>query len=174
MRLFLLSCLFLQNHPDTAHPIITEQSGTVVKIVDGDTFDLLTAGKKTVRVRMYGIDCPERKQDFYQAAKNALAGYIFQKNVLIKITGHDRNGRRIAMVFCNKQNINLAMIKNGFAWHFSKYSADINFAQAEKQARRAKAGLWKKPGAIAPWEFRKRKQEIIKTNQQSAAVTTIP
>ncbi|WP_276503899.1 thermonuclease family protein [Terrimonas pollutisoli] len=160
MKLFLLSCLFFLASPEINNKEATDQAGTVIKIVDGDTFDLLTADQATLRVRMYGIDCPEKKQDFYQSAKNALAAYIFKKNVQLKITGHDRNRRTIAMVYCNGQNINLAMIKNGFAWHFSKYSSDINFAQAESQARKAKAGLWKKPGPIAPWEFRKQRQQV--------------
>ena len=160
MKLFLLGCLFLLTYPAINNKETAEQTGTVVKIVDGDTFDLLTKDKRTLRIRMYGIDCPEKKQDFYQSAKNALAGYIFKKNVRLKITGHDRNRRTIAMVYCNGQNINLAMIKNGFAWHFIKYSSDANFAKAEKQARMAKAGLWKKPGAVAPWEFRKQKRQV--------------
>lgn len=159
MKLLLLTCLFFLNNYGSNN-ITVEQSGTVVKIVDGDTFDLLTKDKTTLRVRMYGIDCPEKKQDFYQSAKNALAAYIFKKNVQLKITGHDRNRRVIARVYCNGQNINLAMIKNGFAWHFSKYSSDSNFAQAESQARVAKLGLWKKPAPVAPWEFRKQRKQV--------------
>ena len=159
MKLFLLGCLFFLGYTETNNKEIPEQQGTVIKIVDGDTFDLLTKDKRTLRVRMYGIDCPEKKQDFYQSAKNALAGYIFKKNVQLKITGYDRNKRTIAMVYSNRQNINLAMIKNGFAWHFSRYSSDSNFAQAESQARKAKAGLWKKPDPVAPWVFRKYRQK---------------
>jgi endonuclease YncB( thermonuclease family) len=160
MKLLLLGFLFLMGYPVMDNKETIAQAGTVVKIVDGDTFDLLTKDKRTLRVRMYGIDCPEKKQDFYQSAKNALAGYIFKKSVQLKIAGYDRNKRTIAMVYCNHQNINLAMIKNGFAWHFSKYSSDSNFAQAESQARKAKAGLWKRPNPVAPWEFRKRRQEL--------------
>lgn len=160
MKSFLLGCLFLLAYPDADSKRTAEQTGTVIRIVDGDTFDLLTTDKKVMRIRMYGIDCPERKQDFYQAAKNALSRYIFKKEILVKITGYDRNRRSIAIIYCNGQNINLVMIKNGFAWHFSKYLPDINFAQAEKQARMAKAGLWKNPGPVAPWEFRKRRQHV--------------
>lgn len=173
MKLFLFGCLFFLGYTDNKD--IAEQHGTVIKIVDGDTFDLLTKDKKTLRVRMYGIDCPEKKQDFYQSAKQALASYIFKKNVQLKITGYDRNRRAIAVVYCNGQNINLAMIKNGFAWHFSKYSSDTNFARAQKQARKAKAGLWKKSGPIAPWEFRKRRQEFSqKVIQRFPDMSTIP
>jgi micrococcal nuclease len=135
----------------------TGQTGSVIKIIDGDTFDLLTKNKKTIRVRMNGIDCPERKQDFYKVAKDALAEYIFNKEVRLVTTGRDRNKRTIAVVYCKKENINLAMIKNGYAWHYKKYSADTSFAKAEMRARIEKKGLWKMNKPVAPWEFRKNK-----------------
>lgn len=133
---------------------VRHNTGTVIKIVDGDTFDMLTSEKKTIRIRMNGIDCPERKQDFYQAAKDALGRMIFKKKVEIIVTGRDRNRRVIATVFCNGQDINLAMVQNGYAWHYKKYSADSSLARAEIQARKKKTGLWAKPDPIAPWSFR--------------------
>lgn len=88
---------------------------------------------------MNGIDCPERNQDFYKVSKNALADYIFRKDVRLVTTGRDRNKRAIAIVFCNGENINLvppqAGIRNGFAWQYKKYSTDTNFEKAEMQAR---------------------------------------
>lgn len=158
MKLFITALLFLFLHtsPSPITTISVKQTGRAVKIIDGDTFDLLTKEKKILRIRLYGIDCPERKQDFYQSAKKALAGYIFNKEVEVSITGRDRNRRMIGMVFCNAQNINLAMIKDGYAWHYKKYSADTAFAKAEKQARAERKGLWSKSNAIAPWEFRKK------------------
>jgi len=133
-----------------------EHTGKVIKIVDGDTFDMLTKEKTSVRVRMNGIDCPERKQDFYQSAKNALAGYVFNKEVTLLITGRDRNKRIIATVYCSGENINLAMIQNGYAWHYKKYSTDTVYAKAEQQARLALKGLWRMDHPVAPWDFRKK------------------
>lgn len=159
MRLILLGCLLFfncveaQNKSAVSSTCIT---GTVVKIIDGDTFDLLTKNKNTIRVRMNGIDCPERKQDFYKVAKDALAGYIFKKEVKLVTTGRDRNKRTIAIVYYNEKNINLAMIKNGYAWHYKKYSSDTSFAKAENKARINKKGLWKLNKPVAPWEFRKK------------------
>ncbi|MGZ8525038.1 MAG: thermonuclease family protein, partial [Chitinophagaceae bacterium] len=70
--------------------------------------------------------------------------------------GRDRNKRTIAIVFCNGENINLAMIRNGYAWHYKKYSADCNYAKAEEQARINKKGLWQMSKPLPPWEFRNR------------------
>ena len=140
----------------TSHRI-EELSGKVVKIVDGDTFDMLTRENKTVRIRLNGIDCPERKQDYYQVAKDALGNLIFQKNVKLQVTGRDRNKRLIAIVFCNKQNINLAMIRQGYAWHYKKYSSDSSFAKAELDARKKRLGLWKMDNPVPPWDFRTKK-----------------
>ena len=160
MKLILFTSLLFFNFLATATTIRDgreSKTGIVVKIIDGDTFDLLTAEKNIVRVRMSGIDCPERKQDFYRVTKEALAGYISKKQVRLVITGRDRNKRIIAVVFCDKKNINLMMIQRGFAWHYKKYSDDTSFAKAEKLARAAKKGLWKMNNPIAPWEFRKNK-----------------
>jgi micrococcal nuclease len=159
MKLLLFTFLVLLHQLDSPEQSAVnerEQAGLVVKIVDGDTFDMLTKEKNTLRIRMNGIDCPERKQDFYQSAKNALAGYIFNKDVKLVITGRDRNKRIIATVYFNGIDINLSMIENGYAWHYKKYSSDTVYAKAEQQARIAKKGLWRIDHPIAPWDFRKK------------------
>lgn len=159
MKLALFFFLLLFNTPDhfqLSPANEKEQIGKVIKIVDGDTFDMLTKEKGTLRIRMNGIDCPERKQDFYQSAKNALAAYIFRKEVKLSITGRDRNKRIIATVYYNGENINLAMIQSGNAWHYKKYSTDTTYAKAEQQARLARKGLWRMDHPVAPWDFRKK------------------
>lgn len=132
-------------------------SGKVVKIVDGDTFDLLLKNNTTLRVRMNGIDCPEKRQPYFKNAKQALAINIFGKTISIVSKSKDKYKRTLADVYFNKEHINLKMIANGFAWHYKKYSADIILAKAELNARVKKLGLWSLPSPIAPWEFRKLK-----------------
>jgi micrococcal nuclease len=133
-----------------------ELSGSVVKITDGDTFRLLTDDNSEIRIRMNGIDAPEKKQDYYQVSKNALGNYIFQKRVRLATTGKDRYGRVLATVFIDGQNINLAMVRDGYAWHYKKYSSDSLFANAETEAKMSNKGLWSMPNPIEPWEFRKK------------------
>ena len=152
--LFAFISLGCANTDETRSSVDEELYGTVVKIVDGDTFDLLTTENNTVRIRMNGIDCPERKQDFYQVAKDALATYIFKNKVQLITFGKDRYGRVLATVFSNGQNINLAMVRDGYAWHFKKYSSDSSLAKAENEAMEAKKGLWKMANPIAPWDYR--------------------
>jgi micrococcal nuclease len=161
MNIFLLYTFFFLNF--SANNFVPQKelslNGKVIKIVDGDTFDVLTDAQTTIRIRMNGIDCPERKQDYYQVCKDALSGYIFGKKVHLITHGKDRYTRTIADVFYKKENINLAMIKNGFAWHYKKYSSDPEMAKAEINARAAKIGLWQMNNAIAPWNFRKLKKK---------------
>ena len=157
MKIFLLcSLLFLSCTTDTTSlPKGNSISGKVVKIIDGDTFDVLKDDHTTIRVRMFGIDCPERRQDYYQVCKDALAEYIFGKNIELVSHGRDVYHRTLAVVFYQKENINLKMIQNGFAWHFKRYSSDPVMTAAENKARNAKIGLWKMDNAIAPWDYRR-------------------
>lgn len=138
--------------------------GKVIKIVDGDTFDLLTEGMITLRIRMNGIDCPESKQANFKLSKEALGNYIFGKTVWIVIRGKDRWNRSLADVYLGKKNINYEMVKNGFAWHFIKYSNDKELAGAEKIARKFKKGLWQTPNPIPPWLYRQlaRRKVLLK------------
>lgn len=156
MKLILLFSLLLLSCTSWNNSLPNENSlkGKVVKIVDGDTFDVLLSDQKTIRIRMFGIDCPERRQDYYQVCKNALGDYIFGKNVELISHGKDRYRRTVAEVFYLKENINLKMIENGFAWQFKRYSSDRLMAGAENNARKARMGLWKMDNPIAPWEFR--------------------
>ena len=156
--LFFLSCTARNNTIEKNNTL----SGKVIKIVDGDTFDLLTENKITIRIRMNGIDCPERKQDFYKVSKDALAEYIFEKNINLITHGKDRYKRTIADVFYKTENINLKMIQNGFAWHYKRYSSDPVMAKSEEEARAAKIGLWEMKNPIAPWNYREFKKEHLK------------
>ena len=156
MKIIILYILFLVSCSSKDASIETQISltGKVIKIVDGDTFDLLTENKTTLRIRMNGIDCPERKQDYYQVCKDALGDYIFGKEVSLITYGTDRYKRTIAEVYIGSEDINLKMITNGYAWHYKKYSSDAKMALAEKEARIQKYGLWAMINPVAPWDFR--------------------
>jgi len=156
--ILLLSCSNKNTSIETNRAI----SGKVIKIVDGDTFDILTSNNTTLRIRMNAIDCPERTQDYYQVCKDALGEYIFGKDVSLTTYGTDRYKRTIAEVYFGNEDTNLKMIINGYAWHYKKYSSDTKMAEAEVAARIHKYGLWVMINPVAPWDFRNTNKIINK------------
>jgi micrococcal nuclease len=133
------------------------QSGLVTHIVDGDTYDIILAGQKT-RIRMDGIDAPERGMDFYKQAKNYLGELCENNEIRVEITDTDRYGRSIAKSYLpDGRELGHEMVKAGMAWHYKKYSNDEVLAQLEHDAQKAGVGLWSLNNPEAPWEHRKRK-----------------
>jgi micrococcal nuclease len=128
-------------------------SGSVVGITDGDTISVLRDGR-AVRVRLDGIDCRESGQDFGQRAKQFTLQLTFAKNVSVEVRDIDRYGRLVGRVFADRQDVSLAIVRAGFAWHYKQYSSDPALAMAEVDARTRRAGLWSHANPIAPWEFR--------------------
>ena len=138
--------------------------GQAVGIVDGDTFDLLPlapAPVEAVRIRLEGIDAPEKSQPYGKAAKQYLGELIFGKVVRADGAKKDRNGRRICTVFvADTLDVNRAMVAAGYAWHFKKYSDDPALDSLERSARAARVGLWAATEPpIAPWDWRKGKKD---------------
>ena len=129
--------------------------GLVVKIADGDTLTLLTGSNEKIKVRLAGIDTPERKQPFGSEAKQALSKLVFQKKALIEVETKDRYGRTVGIVFVDGQNINYELVRQGMAWVYRKYTDDEIFYGLEAQAKTKKTGLWADAKSIAPWSWRK-------------------
>ena len=153
LMFFLLLPAALLNGQSRPNARIT---GQVIRILDGDTFELLTDDKKTVKIRMNGIDAPEKNQAFGQKSKDYLGSLCFRRQVAVVYTGKDRYNRVLGTAYNTAgQNINLKMVEAGMAWHFVRYSSDGQLAAAQRYAREQRKGLWSDPGAIAPWEFRR-------------------
>ena len=134
--------------------------GTVVGITDGDTITVLDKDKAEHKVRLMGIDAPETKQDFGAASKQALSNYIYQKEVNVDYKKLDKYKRIVGKVILDKQDICLAMISDGMAWHYKDYEKEQSktdrdlYSQAELKAREEKIGLWQDNKAIEPSAFR--------------------
>lgn len=136
-----------------------DQKGHVVKVIDGDTFDI-KYGNEITRVRLFGIDSPERGQAFNVKAKEFTASLVADKDVRVVIINKDRYGRSVADVYLEDgTHINSAIVKAGYAWHFKKYSDDPELARLESEAHVARRGLWQDADAIAPWDFRRRRSK---------------
>lgn len=134
-----------------------EMIGKVVSVADGDTITIIeNLDNGRFKIRLYGIDAPEKKQDFGQKAKQYLSSLIFNKEVKIKFTEIDRYGRIIGKVYLNDIEINIEMLKAGMAWHYSRYDQTSAYITAEKQARKNGIGLWSMKNPIPPWNFRRK------------------
>ena len=168
----------------TQQPTITTESpdapaatgDKVVAIKDGDTMELLRNGQ-TIKVRLYGVDSPEKDQDFGQRAKQFTSDLAFGKTVRLIEHNKDRYGRTVGTIILpDGRNLNEELVRNGFAWHYKDYSKDIKLANLEADARRYKRGLWAAPNPIAPWDFRKDKRETsaAKKAEKEAATLTAP
>jgi micrococcal nuclease len=135
-----------------------EKTYKIIGIKDGDTFVALIEDSEQV-IRLAHIDCPEKRQAFGAKAKQFAAELCFGKYVYIQLPAKnflDRNKRLIAeLVLSNGVNINKELVRNGYAWHYKKFSTDETYAALESHARAAKRGLWADENAIAPWHFRK-------------------
>ena len=157
MRLLLIFILVLTaSAVPKNHSIVLK--GKAVKIVDGDTFDLLV-GTTIHRIRLAGIDAPEKKQDFSNASKQSLAQLCNGQLLTVVVTDVDRNKRKIADVYdAQKKWINKELLLQGMAWHFKQYSSSRELANAELLARKKRVGLWSVKNPIAPWNWRKGKR----------------
>lgn len=136
----------------------------MVGVSDGDTLTVLGTNKTQHVVRLGGIDAPERKQPFGTAAKEALSALVFDRRVEARCWKRDRYGREVCAVFVGTRDAGLAMIRDGYAWHYKAFeqeqSADDRaaYARAEIDARSARRGLWRDPGAVPPWAWRREKK----------------
>ena len=131
-----------------------DDSFRVVGIHDGDSITVLSVEKKQIKIRLEGIDAPELKQPFGSRAKEHLSSLIMGKDVSLIVKGEDLYKRTLSKIFLGAQDVNLTMISDGFAWHYSKYSKDKKFAEAEAQAKIKKKGLWIDQDPVAPWDYR--------------------
>ena len=104
---------------------------------------------------MYGTDAPERDQPYSKESSDFLKQYLY-KDAILKANGVDRYSRTLGVLYINNEDINLLSIKNGCAWHFKRYSNDIQYSQAEEYAKKNKLGLWALPNPVPPWEWRKK------------------
>ena len=136
-------------------------TGKVVSVADGDTVTVLTPAKKQVKVRLDGVDAPEKAQAFGQKSKQSLYRLVHSKQVTIEFQKKDKYGRTVGKVVLNGLDVCLEQIKLGMAWHYKQYESEQpkeereTYAQSELAARSMAVGIWKDKNPTPPWEFRK-------------------
>lgn len=159
--------------------------GKVVAVTDGDTIKILDNNKRQHKIRLTGIDAPEKAQPFGNASRKHLAFMLAGKEVRVETSKRDRYGRVLGKVWvqprdctdCGKTlNANLAQIIAGMAWWYQDYARDqpaqdrVRYELAVKQARERKLGLWSEADPVPPWAWRRgqrspSKSEVVADTQ---------
>lgn len=153
----LFLCLLFLFPPSGVADDIPRLVGTVTRIVDGDTIDVkLSSGP--IRIRLHGIDTPEKGQPWGKEASAALSHLVLNRQVEIEPFEQDRYERLIGRVYVGETDINGELVKQGHAWAFRQYmtKADARYCTFEQGARKAKRGLWtaKAEETLPPWSWR--------------------
>lgn len=128
-------------------------TGNVVHVTDGDTV-LVSKGGRTVTVRLAEIDAPEDGQPGGDEAREALSRMVAGRLVSVDERDVDRYGRVVAHLAVDGLDAGEEMLRQGYAWHFTRYSDDARLAELEEGARAARLGIWGTPDPIAPWDYR--------------------
>jgi len=149
-------------------PAHADFTAKVHKVVDGDTIIVIGKSGNKFRIRLTGIDAPEKNQAYGLESKNQLSEAINNRWVFLESKPNegkpytvDRYKRVLAKVILNGADINLLQISSGYAWHFKRYqnqqspSDQKAYDYAEKNAKKNQLGLWEEKKPIAPWKWRK-------------------
>ncbi len=171
-RIWLLCVLFFSSCSTASPPPFTKKSEQqrnitkpqvkVVKVADGDTITVLTENKRQIRIRLYGIDTPERRQPFGKRAKQFTSALVFGKEVFIEVIDTDRYRRSVALVqLSDGRLLNEELLKSGLAWVYERYCKKTfceEWKDIETQAKAEKRGLFRNENALEPWKARRRRR----------------
>jgi endonuclease YncB( thermonuclease family) len=158
----LVAFLFLILHTTLNAAII---EGRVVRLSDGDTLTVLDKRNVQHKVRLGGIDAPERHQPFSTQSRKHLSDLTYGKYVTVQWHKRDRYGRIVGKVLVNGADVNLAQLNAGLAWHYKQFENEqspedrIAYATAEKTARSARKAIWAEASPTPPWDFRRNRRK---------------
>lgn len=127
-------------------------------MTDGDTVTLLTQDNQQIKIRLEGIDAPERKQDYGTKATLYVRRLCEGKAVTVIKTGTDRYKRTLGILYVDNLNVNEYLVRQGLAWHYKQFNTSHRLDSLEKLARKEKLNIWSLPNPVPPWEYRKNKK----------------
>lgn len=161
MNKFLMAALLLAFSAIAQADLIT---GRVVGVTDGDTITILDNTNTQHKIRLAGIDAPEKNQAFGTASKRSLSDMVFGKQVDIEWSKRDRYGRTVGKVLTSGLDVNLEQIRRGMAWFYTKYQSELlsedrqEYPVAQDYAEMNRLGLWADSSPIPPWDFRNKRR----------------
>lgn len=129
-------------------------AGRVIVVIDGDTVLLLRHGHP-LKVRLAGIDAPEKSQDYGMASRDALAQMVLHRQTEVETRAIDKYGRTVALLKIGKLNVNQEMVRRGMAWDYAYFNHDRAYVALQNEARQAKRGLWQQADPVPPWQWRR-------------------
>lgn len=138
-------------------------TGLVVGVADGDTITVLDGDKAQHKIRLAGIDAPEKKQPFGNRSKESLSELAYDKTVTVETDKRDKYGRQVGKVLVNGQDVNLVQVERGMAWFYRQYQREQSpndrrlYEAAEDAAKAVRRGLWRDADPMPPWDFRHNK-----------------
>lgn len=159
-RIAAFTCLALLSASISAEVTV----GRVIGVSDGDTVTVLSSENVQHKIRLSGIDAPERAQPFGQRAKEKMAELTYGKMVSVDWSKRDRYQRLVGKVTVGEVDAGLVLIRTGLAWHYKRYEQEQppadreSYAAAEHAARRSQVGLWSDTSPIPPWNWRAAKR----------------
>jgi micrococcal nuclease len=172
VSLFLIVALTALINSPTCRAAMRTVIGTVTKVSDGDSIQITTPEQTMLKVRLYGIDAPETPKINHRTGQvnkpgqphgeeswKALENKIMGKQVKMDILDIDKYRRMVGIIWLDDRNINLEMVREGYAEAFIEYLKTpyrSEFLEAEHEARSAKRGIWSLPDYERPRVFRKR------------------
>jgi len=154
-------------------------TGRVVRVTDGDTIVVLDADKVQHKIRLQGIDAPERRQAFGTKSKEHLSDLVAGKTVEVDYSKYDRYERVLGIVMVNGEDVYLEQVEAGMAWHYKKYQGEqsasdrVKYSDAELEARRQKIGLWRDPNPMPPWNYRRAERDRKKSMEPFVGKSTV-
>jgi endonuclease YncB( thermonuclease family) len=162
VRAFVALLAFVAFSPAWGETLLLR--GYATTLSDGDTFALVLPDHTQHRIRPAGADAPERGQPYWRASRAYLAQQLDGQIVEAQCYKKDRDGRDVCRVFVGNHDVSLALVRQGYAWHFKRFAKEqtdverLDYAQAESEARALRLGLWQDPNPEPPWENRSRKR----------------
>lgn len=162
-RIFTQSALLLTLASASLGLAAKDITGRVVAISDGDTLTVLDASKAQHKIRLAGIDAPEKAQPFGTRSRQVLSEHVFSKDVTVLVVDVDRYKRVVGIITLGGKDINQQLVAEGYAWAYRQFlkklpagKADA-YLESEQRAKNNKAGLWADKDPTPPWEWRRKK-----------------
>ena len=139
-----------------SYPALAGFTCPVASVLDGNTIEVLH-NTQTERVRLSGIDCPEKGQAFGNRATQAASALVLGKDVMLQTHGQDKYGRTLAdVILRDETHVNHELVKEGWCWWYRKYAPDDTVLEPlETEARERKKGLWVDPQPVPPWDWQR-------------------